>query len=290
MKQTLTKKAYSELSSPSSKSSCRLITDFFSVSPSKAPTSDTEHVGSSPRKLTKKKSSVSRQLYFDVGQPLYKTCLECQMRYSESFDTDIRLHQRFHTAYLKGIKFPAWVLKRSTCTLLGSHQSFVFYKIEKYSGDAMQPIMELINQELEAADQIREELDALEFMIALADEGKRVAALLAIDTTVRESFIAQEDHEQMISISDPNPVEALIGVNRIWTDKTFRRRGLASGLLALTIRESSLDPARDRHLVAFSQPTHAGYSFATKFCGACRVYVSNQIPQVMSCTSNPSSA
>lgn len=55
---------------------------------------------------------------------------------------------------------------------------------------------------------------------------------------------------------------AVVGVSRIWTSKTFRRKGIANNLLDCVVNQFIYGMEINREEVAFSQPTDAGANLA----------------------------
>jgi N-acetyltransferase len=55
---------------------------------------------------------------------------------------------------------------------------------------------------------------------------------------------------------------AVVGVSRIWTSKTFRRKGIANNLLDCVVNQFIYGMEIDRAEVAFSQPTDSGAALA----------------------------
>ena len=69
-----------------------------------------------------------------------------------------------------------------------------------------------------------------------------------------------------ISISN-TPEVALLGVMRIWTSRSFRRRGIAETLLDCARRHFFYGLEVTKDLVAFSQPTESGAKLAKRWYG-----------------------
>ena len=75
-------------------------------------------------------------------------------------------------------------------------------------------------------------------------------------------------HAQSSSISISNtPEAALLGVTRIWTSRSFRRRGIAEILLDCARRHFFYGLEVTKDLVAFSQPTESGAKLAKRWYG-----------------------
>ena len=73
---------------------------------------------------------------------------------------------------------------------------------------------------------------------------------------------------QSSSISITNtPEAALLGVTRIWTSRSFRRRGIAEILLDCARRHFFYGLEVTKDLVAFSQPTESGAKLAKRWYG-----------------------
>lgn len=78
--------------------------------------------------------------------------------------------------------------------------------------------------------------------------------------------IGAHGHSSSISISD-KPEAILLGVTRIWTSRSFRRRGIAETLLECARRNFFYGMEVTKDLVAFSQPTESGAQLAKKWYG-----------------------
>ena len=214
-----------------------------------------------------KKRALPKQLFFDVGQPLAESCNVCGMRYSRSFDVDVALHTRFHKFYLKGITFPIKRYLRG-CEMIGSvtkdHKMYRVWDGEKSSSMALlktvEQVVELVNKEMEAAFQSREELVKLQIFVCLTENGQ-VIGLLVIQR-ISKAYIATID-DGNISIVPNSERPASLGVSRIWVRKECRRQGMAASMLSMMLNKQPSPMTRNQ--VAFSQPTLEGFKFACNY-------------------------
>lgn len=69
----------------------------------------------------------------------------------------------------------------------------------------------------------------------------------------------------LVLASEQSPT--IVGVSRIWTSKTFRRKGIANNLLDCVMNQFIYGMEIDREKVAFSQPTDMGAALAKGWFG-----------------------
>lgn len=67
---------------------------------------------------------------------------------------------------------------------------------------------------------------------------------------------------------DDKPLNVLVGVSRIWTSKTFRKKGIANNLLDCVVTQFIYGMDIEKEEVAFSQPTDMGTALARNWVGA----------------------
>ena len=157
----------------------RKITDFFCST--KAEGTNHDSGSANQLKVNKKTKTLSKQLFLDLGQPFTEVCKVCGMRYSQSFDVDIKLHTRFHKFYLKGITFP--IKKHSKgCEMVGEtargHKVYRAWNSCKSSSipllKNLEQVVDLVNKEMEAAGQSRDELAKLQIFVCLKGDNQVV--------------------------------------------------------------------------------------------------------------------
>jgi N-acetyltransferase len=74
-------------------------------------------------------------------------------------------------------------------------------------------------------------------------------------------------HEQSTIILSRETYPAIVGVSRIWTSRTFRRKGIAKNLLECVMNQFIYGMEIERTDVAFSQPTEMGTALAKSWFG-----------------------
>lgn len=88
-----------------------------------------------------------------------------------------------------------------------------------------------------------------------------------VDAESGELFTVTQDQSSSVSISDQQDV-ALLGVSRIWTSRSSRRKGIAETLLDCARRHFFYGMEVTKDLIAFSQPTDSGCRLARQWFGA----------------------
>lgn len=241
------------------------ITDFFCTVKVENTKRGNDNVNQFKKK--KKAKTLSKQLFLDLGQPLTEVCKTCGMRYSQSFDVDIKLHTRFHKFYLKGITFPVKRYSKG-CELMGEmSKGYKIYRVwnaDKSPSTSLlrnvEQVVDLVNKEMEAASQSREELAKLQVFVCLKGDNQVIGLLLTMQ--ISKAYIATVSDDS-INVIPNSERDASLGVSRMWVRKEYRRQGIAAKMLSLA-RKSQTQPITKAQ-VAFSQPTMEGFKFACKY-------------------------
>lgn len=79
---------------------------------------------------------------------------------------------------------------------------------------------------------------------------------------VAEPLLSAQCSDTLETVRDDDPI---IGVNRIWTHPSARRKGIASELLDVIRKRYFTGVLVPRHRVAFSDPTDSGKRFALRY-------------------------
>lgn len=233
----------------------------------------------------KPRARFSRQLFLDLGQPMSSTCKGCGMRYAHGLAQDESLHLRFHAYYMRGIVFAVKRFSEAykVAKTIAGHLVYVVWRPEFKSRALLREVcslVQLVNTELEAAEQGEDEIARLVVLICVADDG-RVIGMCSVEQ-IGTAYVATLDDAGNVTLD--GHVSARMGVNRVWVRRTHRRQGIAVRLVASSRRHllpssSRAGCAIGRDEIAFSQPTRDGFAFAASYREdrrTCLVYLSTQ--------------
>jgi hypothetical protein len=226
--------------------------------------------------------SQQQQTFLDLGQKnlVSSQCPECLMHFNKSFPEDVSLHKKFHSQYLKGFTFrynpqkDAKSVREIAPDNLLKWSKYRFYDIGDLSHNhrllkRLAFFMEFVHVQLGA-----EPLDFNELIRTEQDSSTgHYSVILTTDhlTSKIVGFCLFEKCKRVFKSvldCDASAIELepqhnqqegpVYGVSRIWVDPKHRKRNLASTIL-------DLKSSSKRNLIAFSQPTPMGFSFAKKY-------------------------
>jgi N-acetyltransferase len=235
------------------------------------------------------------QVQLDLGVSAMKQCKACGMEYNSTVPEDRKLHDEYHKTKLKAtqpIRTPLGQLSRNitidgetyeirVLDSRGPVQSRVHF--EQALGTMY---MDLPGDEIESADlwsQISNPIKSSvlqqvpRFTVLMLLSNRTPLAILVVERINKgggylDDFrSSQTDNDVSIGKSrkgygKPDVIKlALMSIERIWVDKDFRRKGLATTLIdharGILIPELKIQ----RSQVAFSWPTTLGRSLATRY-------------------------
>ncbi|SCZ98339.1 BZ3500_MvSof-1268-A1-R1_Chr7-1g09101 [Microbotryum saponariae] len=246
------------------------------------------------------------------------SCAECGLSYARTPD-DMALHEKHHKKVVGGVDWVAAschvpLLLNGIMIILDHDTEFTCAMIDpasvkstKPAGKKIREILATIDAELGATaltpKQLRQDCKLVFVTTAEGNskhKNKVVAACLVQRIKKAHQIVVPEGEDQgrapvkdgrrTIEFSagddqggavfcDPNPVPTLLGIHRIWTCSTYRRKGLGTKMLDLIaarcIYGAPISQERRRLDVAFSQPTGKGHALAARWTGtkAFRVFV-----------------
>ena len=253
----------------------RKITDFFKVK-------RCEEANKSPKKpsdnellpLSSPLTSVSnklKQTYLELGQKnlISIQCPDCQMHYNKSFLDDVNLHKKFHANYLKGFNFNLKVDGDIVAEIapkdLMKWTKIRFYEIKKFDAKIFKKLeffLNFVHIQLGAESLTLEELHNFDSIVAVEHLTDKILAIGLFEKCSKVFKSRQNCSDSSIELETDRIIrensDDFIGVSRIWTDERHRSIGLARTLLDLKCKER-------RDIVAFSQPTPAGFAFAKSY-------------------------
>ena len=256
----------------------RKITDFFRVKrETSVPNSPVKSIEPPTCTISSPLSFVTAKLtqtYLDLGQKnlISTQCPECLMHYNKSFADDVAVHKKFHSQYLKGYTF---TVDASKCRELSPAAEdilkwtrFRFYAIDKFDGAVLKKMeffLNFMHVQLGAEPLSPEELKKPgKYSAIVAVEqggGGRIVGMGLFEgcsKVYRSRAGCSESAIELEDLVNTETATEMIGISRIWVDSKLRSKGIAS--LVLDMKCSG-----KRDLVAFSQPTPAGFIFAKKY-------------------------
>lgn len=227
-------------------------------------------VSSSPSAVVANKL---KQTFLDLGQRnLVSTqCPDCLMHYNKSFADDVALHRKFHSNYLKGYNFNVNI--GGTCVEIGppgesvlKWSKYRFYALKAFDASAFKKLdffMNFVHVQLGAEPLSSSELceaGRFDAIFAVDFGSNRIVGFGLFEPCVQIYRSLRGCNQSAIELEgEPfGGSGCFCGVSRIWTDSGHRSRGLASLILDLKC-------AGKRDLLAFSQPTPAGFAFAKAY-------------------------
>ena len=254
-----------------------------------------------------KKKAKLTQMQIDLGGETRKKCTTCNMEYIPSNGEDARLHKEFCRVNAGGIDLAHHnsTIKRNNAkyqsgTLGGGGMiTIVDTKGSKAIKADARRVMDFVTAELGAADmdddilwggKIASSKDrptetgdrkqkGHQFKLFLyLDGSKCVGACLAEKISKARKVNSGEDSEENLPIETPNlkgssiststsTHSAYLGISRIWTAKSHRRKGIAMELMDCARRKFFYGFEVPKELVAFSQPTESGGQLARRWFG-----------------------
>ena len=255
-----------------------------------------------PREIVPKKKVKVTQMQIDIGGETRKKCTICNMEYIPSNGQDARLHKDFCNSNDNGIYLahhnPATKRSngkfQSTGLEAGGGIIIIDTKSSKANKADATKVLEFVNAELGAADMDDEVLwggksmrpkersvetgdrkqKGHQFkMFLYLDGSKCVGACLAEKISKARKVDSGENGEENLSTETPDLESssiststsihnAYLGISRIWTAKSHRRKGIAMELMDCARRKFYFGFEVPKELVAFSQPTESGGQLA----------------------------
>lgn len=219
--------------------------------------------------------SQPRQTFLDFGQASLSqvTCPECGMCYDGAFEEDIKRHTSFHQRTIQEkhvILLDAKIVPKTTIKYEGM-------TVMVFQATAIPDIIDRINLEEMQAAPIKE-LDRISAYLVVEGHETQVVAMALIEPVQEATLIESKGGGLKIDEAVPK-TRVSIGVSRVWTHQQWRRKGLAARLLDC-VRQHYVAPLKvSRRMLAFSQPTEAGFALAAAYQSAffggdrCLVYL-----------------
>jgi N-acetyltransferase len=240
---------------------------------------------------------VLKQLQIDAGINVRRSCNLCGMEYVPSNAEDADLHDKFHSMNAVGIDLgkafvkanaSRWVYEAARCN--EGYVVIVDRKASPAARNQAKKVLDVVNRELSAPaiddatlwSQVeppkrlrkngkKEETDRYKVFLHMKDSkcmGLCLAERIWEAQPVKLDGAANDGEHRSSSISVQNTFDpAIVGVSRIWTCGSARRRGIAMDLLDCVISNFIYGLDIPREQIAFTQPTDSGTRLAGCFFG-----------------------
>lgn len=252
-----------------------------------------------PKKKKPQQQPILRQTQIDLGGEVRKTCSSCGMEYTPSNTEDVALHRKFHDLNSTGVELGKAFVKANASRWVYEAARFdegyiviVDRKSSPAAKNQAKKVLEVVNKELsspEIDDAVlwsqteppkhlrkngkKEETDRYKVFLHMKDS-KCVG--LCLTERIWESRPVKRvpangsgsDGSSSSSIAVGDEVHpAVVGISRIWTSGSSRRKGIAMDLLDCVVSNFiyGMDIPKDQ--IAFSQPTESGCRLAEAFFG-----------------------
>ncbi|KAJ5510803.1 hypothetical protein N7453_002906 [Penicillium expansum] len=234
-----------------------------------------------PPKQKGQKQPVMRQMQIDLGNDTRKTCATCGMEYIPSNTEDAALHKKFHEMNATGIDLGKAFMR--------ANASRWVYEATRFDKDIAKSqakkVLEVVNKELSSPeiddetlwsqteppkhlqDGPTEKVDRYRVFLHMKDS--RCVGLCLTERIWESRPVVKEpngDAHNGSSVSTRDEVRpAIVGVSRIWTSGSSRRKGIALDLLDCVVINFIYGMEITKAQIAFSQPTESGNCLAHKF-------------------------
>ncbi|CAG7965011.1 unnamed protein product [Penicillium salamii] len=236
------------------------------------------------------KQPVMRQMQIDLGTDTRKTCATCGMEYIPSNTEDAALHKKFHEMNATGIDLGKAFLRANASRWIYEatrfDEGYVVIVDRKSSPSAKsqaKKVLEVVSKELSSPeiddetlwgqteppehlkDGSTEKVDRYRVFLHMKDS--RCVGLCLTERIWESRPVATEQNgANNSSVSTKDEVHpAIVGVSRIWTSGSSRRKGIALDLLDCVVINFIYGMEITKDQIAFSQPTESGKRLAHKF-------------------------
>ncbi|KAF3479853.1 uncharacterized protein GIQ15_06829 [Arthroderma uncinatum] len=255
---------------------------------------------STPATSTATPRPVLKQTQLDLGvgpSTSRKTCPSCSMQYTPSSAEDSALHRKYHdqhSQHASGVDFGKSFVRANASRWVYEASRFdegyvviVDRKSSAGSKNQARRVLEVANTDLGAADiedsilwgkvegkDGGEEADRFKFFLHMKDSkcvglalAERIWEAHGITTSPSKRITSSPTSISSSLTLTKETYPALVGISRIWTSRSSRRKGIALDLLDCVVSNYFYGMEMARTQVAFSQPTESGCALMKTFYG-----------------------
>lgn len=248
----------------------------------------------------KKQQFVLKQMQIDLGHDVRKTCPTCGMEYVPSNAEDAALHKKFHDMNSTGVDLGKAFMRANASRWVYEATRFdegyvviVDRKASPTARSQAKKVLEVVNKELsspEIGDDVlwsqteppahlqcngpTEKVDRYKVFLHMKDSRcvglcltERIWESRPVERPSTDKGGPDQSNSSSITVRDEvHP--AIVGISRIWTSGSSRRKGIAMDLLDCVVTNFIYGMEIPKDQIAFSQPTESGKRLAEAFFGS----------------------
>lgn len=255
-----------------------------------------------PPKKKAQQPTILKQMQIDLGGDVRKTCATCGMEYVPTNTEDVALHKKYHDMNSSGVDLGRAFVKANTTRWVYEaarfDEGYVVIVDRKSSPTAKNQaikVLEVVNKDLSSTnipDSVlwsqteppksakkkqdeKEEIDRYKVFLHMKDSKcvglcltERIWESRPVEPAGEGGKGAEKWQSNSSSITVGGAVHpAVVGISRVWTSKSSRRKGIAMDLLDCVVSNFIYGMEIPKEQIAFSQPTESGCRLAESFFG-----------------------
>lgn len=231
------------------------------------------------------------QMRIDLGGEVRKTCKGCGMEYVPSHEEDAALHKIFHGLNIAGVDLGKGFVKEvGALEWLDEGESVVLVDGRSSASirKRVRKVMDVVKTDLGAVEIEDAQLWGVQEKAELRGKGNMKTAIinteeggkvflycigdkcvgLCLAERIRSAsrvVSKARDNPKGSLTTEPSITPMLLGISRIWTSKSHRRKGIALTLLNKACSHYFYGIQVPKKMVAFSQPTQNGTQLAERW-------------------------
>ncbi|KAB8236768.1 N-acetyltransferase O1 (Establishment of cohesion protein 1) [Aspergillus alliaceus] len=248
-----------------------------------------------PKKKAASQQPALKQMQLDLGHEVRRTCATCGMEYVPSNSEDAALHKKFHDMNSTGVDLGKAFMRANASRWVYEATRFdegyvviVDRKASPTAKNQAKKVLEVINKELsspqidddilwsqtESPKHLRksgvsEKVDRYKVFLHMKDSrcvGACLTERIWESRPVEKPCTQTNRTDSAITVrNETHP--AIVGISRIWTSGSSRRKGIAMDLLDCVVSNFIYGMEIPKEQMAFSQPTESGKALAQSFFG-----------------------
>ncbi|KAJ0422080.1 hypothetical protein BJY00DRAFT_300473 [Aspergillus carlsbadensis] len=236
-----------------------------------------------------------KQMQLDLGHEVRKTCATCGMEYIPSNAEDASLHKKFHDMNSTGVDLGKAFMRANASRWVYEATRFdegyvviVDRKSSPTAKNQAKKVLEVLSKELSSPvieDEVlwsqteppkhlrkngaTEKVDRYKVFLHMKDSrcvGACLTERIWESHPVDKGSAQKDGADAAVAVGDASH-PAIVGISRIWTSGSSRRKGIAMDLLDCVVSNFIYGMEIPKEQVAFSQPTNSGKSLAQAFFG-----------------------